>query len=152
MPDQTSQLDSWTRKIIDEFRANNGTVVHTARFGKGLVLIHHIGAKSGIERIAPAMSIHDDKDTWLVSASKAGAPENPAWYHNLVAHPDVTIEVADEGSVPVHVEELHGAERDTAWARFTAMSPGFRQYEQMTRRRIPVLVLRRRRPADRIGA
>lgn len=136
----TNQYNRFNDQIIDEFRANDGEV---NRFGSGLVLIHHIGAKSGVERVSPAMSIRRDADTWLVAASKAGAPENPAWYHNLLANPDVIIEAAGEGEVAVHVTDLRGQDRDAAWAQFTAISPGFRQYETMTTRVIPVLELTR---------
>jgi deazaflavin-dependent oxidoreductase (nitroreductase family) len=137
----THEHEGFNEKIIQEFRSNDGTV---ARFGRGLVLLHHVGAKSGKERVSPAMSIRDDADTWLIAASKAGAAENPAWYHNLLAYPDVVIETADDGDVPVHVTELTGEERDQAWARFTAQSDGFRQYEARTSRTIPVLALTRR--------
>jgi len=136
----TNSASSWNDQVIAEFRANNGSV---ARFGRNLVLIHHIGAKTGAERVAPARAIRDDPDTWLVAASKGGAPDNPAWYHNLVAHPDVRIETPDDGTVAVHAEVLRGTERDEAWERFKEASPGFRDYEQKTSRTIPVLVLRR---------
>ena len=106
----------WNQQIIDTFRANNGVV---PQFGRSLILVHHRGAKSGIERISPLMGRRDGEDTWLIAASKAGAPDNPAWYHNLLAHPDVDIETPD-GVVPVRVEELTGAERDAAWAKFTS--------------------------------
>lgn len=138
-PNMASTTD-WNQTIIDEFRANNGSV---ARFGDALVLVHHIGAKSGTERISPVMGIRQDPDTWLVAASKGGAPENPAWYHNLVAHPEVTIETP-EGVVPVHAEVLRDEARDRAWSRFTAASPGFAAYEGRTSRVIPVVALRRR--------
>lgn len=137
----TSSPSSWNDQVIAEFRANNGSVT---RFGRNLVLIHHIGAKTGVERVAPARAIRDDPDTWLVAASKGGAPDNPAWYHNLIAHPDARIETPDDGTVAVHAEELHGTERDDAWERFKEAAPGFRDYEQKTTRTIPVLVLRRR--------
>lgn len=127
--------------IIEEFRANEGSV---ARFGKSLVLIHHIGAKSGIERVAPTMGIPDGPDVWLVAASKAGADDNPAWFHNLLAHPDVSIEVPGEGIVPVRATALAGDERDAAWARFLEAGPGFRAYEEKTTRVIPVVALTRR--------
>ncbi|MDH2442623.1 nitroreductase/quinone reductase family protein [Amnibacterium sp. CER49] len=132
--------ESWNDKVIAEFRDNNGTVT---RFGRNLVLIHHIGAKTGTERVAPARAIRDDRDTWLVAASKGGAPDNPGWYYNLITHPDVRIETPDEGIVAVHAEVLQGAERDDAWERFKEAAPGFRDYEQRTTRRIPVVVLRR---------
>jgi len=140
-------FQEWNENIIDEFRANEGTVT-SAPFGRSLVLVHHIGAKTGVERITPVMHIRDDHDTWLIAASKAGAPENPGWYHNLLAHPHTIIETPNDGEVPVDVVELAGDERDAAWARFTARSPGFRAYEQRTSRTIPVLALRRRIPMN----
>ena len=136
-------MSDWNQQIIDEFRANGGDV-RTNGFGKGLVLLHHRGAKTGTERVSPVAGIADGDGGWLVAASKGGAPENPAWFHNLLAHPDVEIETPDDGTVPVHATQLVGAERDAAWARFTARSEGFRSYEQRTTRTIPVLRLTRR--------
>ena len=127
--------------IIHEFRANNGNV---SNFGRGLVLLHHIGGKSGTKRISPVMSIRESADSWLIAASKAGADDHPAWYHNLVAHPDVEIETPDAGLVPVHMSSLQEQERDAAWARFTALSSTFRSYQEKTSRVIPVLRLTRR--------
>ena len=135
--------NNWNQNIIDEFRANDGTVT-TAGFGRALVLLHHLGAKSGQERVTPVMGIRQDPDTWLVAASKAGAPDNPAWFHNLKAQADVTIEVPGEGTVDVSARVLDGDERDAGWARFTAASPGFREYEDRTTRVIPVVALHRR--------
>ncbi|WP_243064326.1 nitroreductase/quinone reductase family protein [Humibacter sp. RRB41] len=138
-----SGYDDFNQPIIDEFRANGGTVA-TNGFGDGLVLLHHTGAKSGAERVSPVRGLRIDDDTWLVAASKGGAPENPAWYHNLLAHPDVTIETGDAGSISVHAENLTGARRADAWKTFTAASPGFLDYEKRTSRVIPVIELRRR--------
>lgn len=134
---------SFNQTIIDEFRANDGMVT-TAGFGRGLVLLHHVGAKSGQQRISPLMSIRPDHDTWLIAASKAGAPDNPAWFHNLQAHPDVTIEVAGGDVVPVTADVLTGDERDAAWARFTSLSKAFQEYQEATDRVIPVVALHRR--------
>ncbi len=128
-------------RVIAEFRASGGTV---GRFGRSLVLLHHVGAKSGIERVAPVMGIHTDHDSWLVAASKAGADTHPAWYYNLLAHPEITIETADDGIVAVLATNLVGEERDAAWAKFTTSSDGFRSYETRTSRTIPVLDLVRR--------
>lgn len=134
---------NWNQQIIDQFRTNDG-LVESPPFGRGLVLLHHLGAKSGTERVAPVRGIPEG-DGWLIAASKGGAPENPGWYHNLLAHPDVSIEVPGEAElVPVHAEELKGAARDAAWERFKASSQGFRDYEKKTSRTIPVLRLRRR--------
>jgi deazaflavin-dependent oxidoreductase (nitroreductase family) len=138
-------VSPWNQRVIDEFRANGGQV-QTGGFGKNLVLLHHIGAQSGTERVAPVRGIRTDADTWLIAASKGGAPDNPAWYHNLLAHPDVSIETPDDGVVDVRAENLTGDARDAGWARFKEVSPGFGEYEARTRRVIPVLALRRRPP------
>ncbi|MGN6127421.1 MAG: nitroreductase/quinone reductase family protein [Humibacter sp.] len=138
-----SGYDDFNQPIIDEFRANGGTV-KTNGFGDGLVLMHHVGAKSGTARVTPVRGMRLDADTWLVAASKAGAPENPAWYHNLLAHPDISIETPDAGTVDVRADNLTGAARDEAWAEFTAVNPGFLDYEKRTTRVIPMIALRRR--------
>jgi deazaflavin-dependent oxidoreductase (nitroreductase family) len=137
MPDNAG----YNQPVIDEFRANGGSVGH---FGRKLVLLHHIGAKSGVERISPVASLKTGPDSWLIAASKAGAPDNPAWYHNLLAHPDIVIETADDGDVQVHATALEGEERDAAWREFTTHNPGFLDYEQKTSRVIPVVRLTRR--------
>jgi deazaflavin-dependent oxidoreductase (nitroreductase family) len=132
----------FNERIIDEFRTNHGTV-ETAGFGRALVLLHHRGARSGAERVSPVMGIPSDGG-WFIAASKGGAPENPAWFHNLLSSPDTVIETPDEGEVAVHAVQLHGAERDAAWTLFTARSPGCAEYERRTSRTIPVVELRRR--------
>jgi deazaflavin-dependent oxidoreductase (nitroreductase family) len=140
----SDRFANWNQQIIDEFRAHGGEV-SSRGFGRSLILLHHIGAKSGTTRIAPVRAIHDDPDTWLIAASKGGAPENPGWCHNLRANPDVVIETPENGTVPVRAEELTGSARDEAWSRFTALSAGFRDYERRTSRVIPVFALHRRR-------
>ena len=134
-------MTDWNKGIIDEFRATGGTVTN---FGRGLVLLHHRGAKTGTERVSPVAAIRESDDSWFVAASKGGAPDNPAWFHNLLAHPDVEIETPDDGTVAVHAVRLEGAERDAAWDRFKERSEGFRSYEAKTTRTIPVLRLTRR--------
>lgn len=136
-------MSDWNQNIIDEFRANGGTVT-TMGFGRGLVLLHHTGARTGTERVSPLAALHPEADTWQLAASKAGAPDNPDWFHNLKAHPDVTIEAPDDGTVEVRARVLEGEERDTAWEAFKAMSEGFRSYEEKTTRVIPVVELTRR--------
>ncbi len=132
----------WNQPIIDEFRASAGTV--TARgYGRNLVLVHNIGAKTGEERIAPVLAVRESPDAWIIAAAKGGAPENPAWYHNLRAHPDVDIEAPDEGSIPVHVEELAGAARERAMALFASFG-GLDDVQAKTTRAIPILRLSRR--------
>ncbi|SDS93850.1 nitroreductase/quinone reductase family protein [Microterricola viridarii] len=137
---------NWTQMIIDEFRANNGTVT-TAGFGRRLVLLHQRGAQTGVERITPVTGIRSDENTWLVAASQSGSSKNPHWYYNLRAHPDVMIETPDAGIVPVRARELPRAERDAAWPLFVAANPAFAEYEHRTSRVIPVFSLTRRRGA-----
>ncbi len=133
-------MSDWNTKVIEEFRRGGGTV-ETNGFGRRLVLLHHVGARSGTERVSPVAAIRTGDGSWWIAASKAGAHRNPAWFHNLLAHPDVTIETPDHGTVAVRATALEGAERDAAWRRFTEMSEGFRQYEQRTTRVIPVVEL-----------
>ncbi|WP_029251602.1 nitroreductase family deazaflavin-dependent oxidoreductase [Paraoerskovia marina] len=134
---------NFNETIINEFRSNDGTVT-TAGFGRSLVLVHHVGAKSGAERVTPLVAIPTDADTWLIAASAAGSDHHPAWFHNLLAHPETVIETPDDGTVAVRAERLDGDSRDEAWARFTAQSDGFKGYEEKTDRVIPVVALTRR--------
>lgn len=133
-------MSEWNEKVIDEFRANHGRV---QGFGRALILLHHVGARTGTPRTSPVMAIHPDDDTWLIAASMGGAPTHPGWFHNLRAQPDVTIETP-EATVAVHAEVLAPDERDAAWALFTQRSDGFRKYQERTERVIPVVRLTRR--------
>jgi len=134
-------MSGFNDQVIAEFRANAGVV---SRFGSSLVLLHTVGAKSGEPRIHPVMSIEQPDGSWLIAASKAGAPTNPAWFHNLVATPDATIEAGTE-TVDVHASTVTDPEYDAAWAQFTSRSPGFADYQvKAGSRRIPVLRLTRR--------
>lgn len=113
------------------------------RGGQALVL-RTIGAKSGAERESPVAWFPGADGTWLICASAAGAPKNPAWYYNLAAYPDrVSIDV-DGQRVPVTAEQLHGAEREAAWQTITAKAPGFADYQVKTDRELPVIRLKRR--------
>ena len=125
--------------IIEEFRANDG-VVGGYFTGVPIALVHHKGARSGIDRIAPLASQKLD-DGWAVFASKGGADDNPAWYYNLLANPDTTVEVGTE-TVAVRAREAVGEEYDRIWTRQKAELPTFAEYEKRTRRpHIPVVVL-----------
>jgi deazaflavin-dependent oxidoreductase (nitroreductase family) len=133
-------MNDFNAKIIEEFRANGGKVGGPFE-GAPMILVHHIGAKSGTERIAPLAYIPDG-DRMLIIASKAGAPTNPDWYHNLKAHPRIDVEVGTE-IFPVTAEELSRVERDEKWPMITAMAPGYADYQRKTSRVIPVFALRR---------
>ena len=127
--------------IIAEFRANDGKVGGQFE-GAPLVLVHHTGARSGTERVTPMM-YRPERDGFAIFASKAGAPNNPAWFHNLVANPDTQIEVGTE-TLDVTARVTEGAERDRIWDAQKTEYPGFADYENATDRLIPVLVLERR--------
>ena len=129
------------KAIIEEFRANDG-VVGGYFTGVPLVLVHHKGAKSGTERIAP-LATQRVENGWAVFASKGGADDNPAWYYNVLANPETTIEVGSE-TVAVRAHEARGEEYDRIWNKQKADIPTFAEYEQKTKRPyIPVIVLER---------
>lgn len=131
--------NDFNQQIIDEFRANGG-VVGGPFEGAPLLLLHHKGRKSGSDRVNPLAYQKVDKG-WAVFASYAGAPVHPAWYHNLVADPDTSIEVGTE-TLPVRAREAEGAERQTIWDRQKELMPGFAEYEEKAGDRvIPVMVL-----------
>jgi deazaflavin-dependent oxidoreductase (nitroreductase family) len=136
MPD----ANDWNRGIIDEFRANGGQV--GGQFaGAPLLLLTTTGAKSGLPRTNPMMYLADG-DRLVVFASKAGAPTNPDWYHNLVANPTATVEVGTD-RYEVDATVTTGEERDRLFARQAGLYPGFAEYEEKTTRTIPVVALTR---------
>ncbi len=128
--------------VIKEFRDNLGRV--GGRFeGAPVLLLTTRGAKTGMTRVHPMMYLPDG-DRLLVFASKGGSPTHPAWYHNLLANPDVSVEVgADTYSARATV--LAGDERDEKYAQQAALYPGFADYEKRTTRTIPVIALVRNR-------
>lgn len=131
---------SWNKTIIEEFRTNGGKV--GGRFaGRTLLLLHTIGAKSGQPRINPVAYVKDG-DRFAIVASKGGAPTNPAWYYNLVAHPDVTVEVGTE-QFQVHATVAAEPDRTRLYKQMVDMMPSFAEYEQKTTRKIPVIILTR---------
>jgi len=135
-----SEFDEWNRKIIEEFHANGGKV--GGQFAGGtLLLLTTTGAKSGKRRVNP-LAYTTDGDRLVIIASKGGAPSSPDWYYNLVAHPQVTVEVGTqtfEATATVVADE----ERDLLYAKQAALMPGFAEYEKKTSRKIPVVVLER---------
>lgn len=138
-------MSEFNNRIIAEFRRNNGRV-DSAGFGSSLVLLHTRGAKTGAERINPAMSLRDG-DGWLVVASAQGAPRDPAWAVNLRANQDIEIEVSGDGEIQrlaVRATELAGDHYDAAFARFTARAPAFSAYQDragQAGRKMPVIRL-----------
>jgi deazaflavin-dependent oxidoreductase (nitroreductase family) len=130
---------SWNQSIIDEFRANEGRV--GGRFeGSSLLLLHHTGARSGIERINPLGCQALEGGGWAVFGSKGGAPGNPDWYYNLKANPRARIEIGTE-TREVVARIAEGEERERIWTRQKERVPAFAQYDQNTDRQIPVVIL-----------
>lgn len=113
-----------------------------------VLLLHSIGAKSGLERTQPLMFLPQGDDTWFVFASYAGGPKDPAWFHNVVAKPEFDISVGDGTTIErigVRARVLEGEERDATYARQAALFPQFAKYaEETTRDVIPVIELSRR--------
>jgi deazaflavin-dependent oxidoreductase (nitroreductase family) len=130
--------EDFNARIIDEFRANQG-VVGGPFEGATLLLLHHVGAKSGKDRLNPLV-YNRDGDRYVVFASKAGAPTNPDWYHNLKANPNITIEVGTD-TIEVVASEAGGDERDRLFSAQAERSPQFAEYQSKTDRVIPVIVL-----------
>jgi deazaflavin-dependent oxidoreductase (nitroreductase family) len=133
----TSHKD-FNARIIDEFRANEGRAGGPLE-GTTLLLLHHVGAKSGQDRINP-LAYNRDGDRYVVFASKAGAPANPDWYHNLKVNPHVTIEVGTD-TIEAVADEASGEERDRLFKAQAERSPQFAEYQNKTDRVIPVIVL-----------
>ena len=129
----------FNRGIIDEFRANEGTV--TGMFaGAPMILITHSGAKSGAERTSPLVYTRDG-DRVVIIASMGGAPTSPAWFHNIKANPQVGVEIGNE-SYTADAEVLtEGPERQRLFDQQAALMPNFKEYQEKTDRVIPVVVL-----------
>ncbi len=133
-----SEVNNWNKSIIDEFRANSGKVGgHFA--GRTLLLLHTIGAKSGQERVNPVAYVKDG-DRLVIIASKGGAPTNPDWYYNILAHPLVTVEVGTE-KFQARAAVASEPERTRFYKKMIEMAPSFAEYQQKTTRTIPVIVL-----------
>jgi deazaflavin-dependent oxidoreductase (nitroreductase family) len=135
-----SDYNDWNQKIIEEFRSSGGQV--GGQFaGAPVLILTSTGAKTGQKRTTPMMYLRDG-DRMAVFASKAGAPTNPDWYHNLVANPRATVEVGTE-TFEVEAEVATREERDRLYATQAERYPGFKEYEEKTTRVIPVVLLRR---------
>ncbi len=133
-----SDANDWNRQIIEEFRANEGKLGGQFQ-GAPVLLLHTKGAKTGKERVTPVMYLELDGRTF-VFASKAGAPTNPDWYHNLLANPEVSAEIGT-GTITARAVVVEGTERDQVYAEQARRYPGFQEYQQKTDRVIPVVEL-----------
>jgi deazaflavin-dependent oxidoreductase (nitroreductase family) len=134
----STSMNDYNQRVIEEFRANGG-------HGSGqladmpLLLLHHTGAKSGASRVNP-LAYLEDGGRYVIFASKAGAPTNPDWYHNIKTHPEVEIEVGTD-KLDAVASEATGEERDRLYGAQRERVPQFAEYEQKTDRAIPVIVL-----------
>lgn len=135
-------MTGWNDRIIAEFRDNDGRVGGPFE-GSKLLLLHTTGARTGQQRVSPMMYFAEPEGLFVI-ASKAGSPENPAWYHNLLANPLVHVEQATDDGIAefdAKAEAVSPDERDPLFARFAARVPGFAGYQQKTDRTIPVVRL-----------
>ena len=138
-------MTDWNTNVIAEFRANDGQVGGPFA-GAPMVLVHHRGRKTGRDLVSPMMYLpHEtDGDVIYVFASKAGAPDNPDWYRNLIAAGRGAVERGTE-TYDVEVRDVTGTERDQRYGEQARRYPGFAEYERKTAgiRTIPVLELKR---------
>lgn len=133
-------MTEFNQKVVEEFRSNGGKVGGPFA-GAPMIILTHTGAKSGKTHTTPLVYSRDG-DRFVIIASKAGAPTNPAWYHNLIAHPDVTVEVGTE-RFAARAVEVHGAERTRLFDAQAQLMPQFNEYKKNTTRTIPVFALER---------
>lgn len=137
-------MTNWNDGIIKEFHENDGKVGGPFE-GAHLLLLTTTGAKTGEQRIAPMMYF-TEADGIYVIASKAGSPEHPAWYHNLLANPAVGVEQATDHGIETYqatATPVAAPKRDELWAKFTERAPGFAGYQEKTSRVIPIVEISR---------
>jgi deazaflavin-dependent oxidoreductase (nitroreductase family) len=135
-----SDTNDWNRNIIEEFRSNAGGI-GGGFAGAPMLLLTTSGARTGRPHTTPMMYLPEG-DRLYVFASKAGAPTNPDWYHNLIANPTVTVEVGSE-TFAARAEVVTGPERDRVYGKQSERYPTFAEYQKKTSRTIPVVALDR---------
>jgi deazaflavin-dependent oxidoreductase (nitroreductase family) len=121
------------------YKATGGRIGHSFPGAPSTLLLNHVGARSGKERITP-LTYFRDRDNLVIVASKGGYPKNPAWYHNLRANPDTTVQVGTEHR-PVHARVADPAERKRLWPKAIETYSGYRGYQERTEREIPLVIL-----------
>jgi deazaflavin-dependent oxidoreductase (nitroreductase family) len=136
-----ADMKEFNENLIAEYRATDGKV--GGQFANSpLMLLTTTGAKSGQAHTTPVVYTTDG-DRLVIIASKAGAPTNPAWYHNLVTHPTATVELGTE-KFDVDAEVTNGEERDRLYSHQAELMPAFADYQAKTTRVIPVIALKRK--------
>ena len=142
MADSASDgADDYNTKIVEEFRANQGRVGGPWA-GTTLILIHHIGVRSGVERVLPLGCFPQGDGRFAIVASNGGSPTHPDWYHNLKANPRITVEVGSQ-TFTVLAEELDDTARAELWPKLVAEYPDVGKHQSRTTRQIPVFTLTR---------
>ena len=121
------------------YRASRGRVGHRLPGLPQMLLLDHVGAKSGTRRTSPLVYA-EDGDNLVIVASKGGFPKNPAWFHNLKANPDTTVQVGARKR-PVHARVATAAERRRLWPKVVGVYSGYEGYQQRTSREIPLVIL-----------
>ena len=121
------------------YRASGGLIGHRFPGAPPMLLLDHVGAKSGQRRTTPLVYMRD-RSNLVIVASKGGHPRNPAWYHNLRAHPDVTVQVGSRRR-PVRARVATAAQRRRLWPKVVEVYGGYRGYQERTRRQIPLVIL-----------
>ena len=143
---ETRPADAWNNinsDVVGQFRSDGGKISSGMFKGARLLLLTTTGAKSGKERINP-LAFTRDGDNYVVIASKGGSPTHPDWYHNILANPEVGVEVATHSSVHqfrAHARIAEGDERRRLYDAQAAVMPNFAEYQKKTEREIPVIVL-----------
>jgi deazaflavin-dependent oxidoreductase (nitroreductase family) len=137
----TTDYEAFTRMLIDDMRSHGGQVTIGPMAGRPLMLLTTKGAKTGKDRVA-IVTYTRDGDRYVIAGSKSGAPSNPAWYHNLIANPEVTVEAGGE-TFRARATVTSGEERDRLWEQHAEQRPEFREYPKITNRVIPMMVLER---------
>ena len=135
------RASDFNTKMIEEFRANGGRVGGPWA-GTTLILIHHIGARSGTERVTPLGCSPQGDGRFAIVASNGGSPAHPDWYYNLKANPRIKVEVGTQ-TFTVLAEELDGTARAGLWPKLVAEYPSIGEYQARTTRQIPVFMLTR---------
>jgi deazaflavin-dependent oxidoreductase (nitroreductase family) len=135
-PKATAMMRWFSTRMVDRLGRKGGKFM-----GMDALALETIGKKSGERRATPVACFPSDGGGWLIVASAAGGPRNPAWYYNMAANPDaVTVKLAGK-TTPVAAVELHGGERAEAWTRIVSLAPRFARYETVTDREVPVIRL-----------
>ena len=139
-------LDVLSNSNVWLYRISGGRI--GGRMGKApVLLLHHVGRKTGRERVTPVLFLADGERRLVIVGSKGGAQHDPAWYRNLMAHPRTTVKVARR-RLAVDARLADEAEREAYWPRLVEMYPSFATYQRRTERRLPVVILE---PRPRAG-